>query len=74
MEPMACWYRVTVGPDYKKQEWRGGKLLAWSTNYTEVGDRIGQSPVALVEVEKTGMVEMVEPHHICFAATPPNGG
>lgn len=59
----SCWYRIT-------DQWKAGRLLAWSTDHegTEFGP--AHFPVGVIEDEKTNRCISIPVSQISFAAIP----
>lgn len=61
MNPTPCFCRLS-----KDDPWKGGRLLAWSIDFQELRDGVGQYPVAIVEFDDTGDVCLVPPCCVRF--------
>jgi len=68
----ACWY---LGDANKGNEsrWKGGRLLAWSTDFEDLPQGVALFPVAVIEDDKTGTCHSVYATKVCFASVPPAG-
>ena len=65
-----CWYKQF---DFaiKRMSWHGGTLLAWSTDFEELSNGVGQFAAGVIMDDKTGMCRSVHVSMICFANIPP---
>ncbi len=64
-----CWWHHLVISD-SISDWKRGRLLAWSTDYEELRDGVGQYPVAIVEDLESGRVHSLSVHMISFGEKP----
>lgn len=67
----SCWF---CRFDYKTktvQDWKRGRLLAWSTDHEENDGEYGPFPVGVVESHATGLCHSVYVKRICFHHQPP---
>ena len=65
----SCWYRRF--DDNKWSGWCTGRLLAWSTDYQELENGVGNYPVGIIEDYATMCCFSIIVTQICFAAVPP---
>lgn len=67
---MCFWNRIVLKDGIN--EWRPGRLLAWSTDFEELRDGVGQFPVGLIEDTETGRVHSVPATLLSFSEAMPS--
>lgn len=67
-----CWYRTFDLKSRSFSKWKGGKLRAWSTDYTEGEIGFGLFPVGVVEDAESLRCLSIPVCEICFATIPPS--
>ena len=66
-----CWFFRFDSDTKVWQDWKPGKLRAWSMDHDENDGQYVPFPVGVVESDETGLCHSVYVERICFADSPP---